>query len=59
VRGSEAVYRFPSKSYGNVEGIGWLSEDTLIAVSDKKKARQPERCAEKDQSIHVFRIPAG
>jgi hypothetical protein len=58
VRDSEAVYRFPSKSYGNVEGIAWLSEDTLVAVSDKKKARQPKRCAEKDQSIHVFRIPA-
>lgn len=58
VPGSEVVYRFPSKSYGNVEGIAWLTEDTLVAVSDKKKTRQPERCAEKDQSIHVFRIPA-
>ncbi len=58
VPGSEAVHRFPSKSYGNVEGIAWLTEDTLVAVSDKKKARQPERCAEKDQSIHLFRIPA-
>lgn len=59
VPGSEAVYRFPTKSYGNVEGIGWLSEDTLLVVSDKKKSHQPERCAEKDQSIHVFRIPPG
>lgn len=58
VPGSEAVYRFPKKSYGNVEGIAWLSADTLVAVSDKKKARQPARCASKDQSIHVFRIPA-
>ena len=58
VPGSDAVYRFPNKSYGNVEGIAWLSEDTLVAVSDRKKARQPERCAAKDQSIHVFRIPA-
>ena len=58
VRGSDAVYRFPDKSYGNVEGIAWLSDDTLVAVSDRKKAGQPERCAEKDQSIHVFRIPA-
>jgi hypothetical protein len=58
VPGSEVVYRFPKKSYGNVEGIAWLSEDTLVAVSDKKKARQPKRCAEKDQSIHVFRIPS-
>ena len=58
VPGSEAVYRFPGKAYGNVEGIAWLSHDTLIAVSDRKKSRQPERCSEKDQSIHLFRIPA-
>jgi len=58
VPGSDAVYRFPNKSYGNVEGIAWLSEDTLVAVSDKRKARQPKRCAAKDQSIHVFRIPS-
>jgi hypothetical protein len=57
VPGSEAVYRFPKKSYGNVEGIAWLSEDVLVAVSDRKKARQPGRSAAKDQSIHVFRIP--
>jgi uncharacterized protein YjiK len=59
VSGSEAVYRFPSKSYGNVEGIAWLSRDTLVAVSDRKKRQQPARCAEKDQSVHLFRIPAG
>jgi hypothetical protein len=43
----------------NVEGIAWLSRDTLVAVSDRKKRRQPARCAEKDQSIHLFRNPAG
>jgi hypothetical protein len=59
VRGSEAVYRFPSKSYGNVEGIAWLAQDTLVAVSDRKKKRQPDRCSNKDQSIHLFRVPAG
>jgi hypothetical protein len=58
VPGSSAVYRFPSKSYGNVEGIAWLTRDTLVAVSDRKKSNQTNRCAEKDQSIHVFRIPA-
>jgi uncharacterized protein YjiK len=58
VPGSDAVYRFPSKSYGNVEGIAWLSRDTLVAVSDRKKRGQPARCEEKDQSIHLFRIPA-
>lgn len=58
VDGSQAVYRFPKKSYGNVEGIAWLSDDTLVCVSDKKKKRQPEKCAAKDQSIHIFRIPS-
>ena len=58
VRGSETVYRFPSKSYGNVEGIAWLAPDTLVAVSDRKKKRQPDRCSDKDQSIHLFRVPA-
>jgi len=57
VPGSESVYRFPSKSYGNVEGIAWLSRNTLVAVSDRKNKRQPDRFAEKDQSIHLFRIP--
>jgi hypothetical protein len=54
---SEAVYRFPKKSYGNVEGIAWLTADTLVAVSDRRKADQPRRCARRDQSIHLFRIP--
>lgn len=58
VPNSEAVYRFPSNSYGNVEGIAWLSQDTLVAVSDRKKRGQRNRCAKKDQSIHLFRIPA-
>ena len=58
VPGSSAVYRFPSKSYGNVEGIAWLSKDILVAVSDRRKRQQPDRCAEKDQAIHLLRVPA-
>jgi hypothetical protein len=57
VPGSEALYRFPNKSYGNVEGIAWLTKDTLVAVSDRAKSDQPGRCAKKDQSIHIFRVP--
>ena len=56
---SGAVYRFPGKRYRNVEGIAWLSEDTLIAVSDRRKKHQPASCGATDQSIHVFRIPEG
>ena len=58
--GEGIVYKFPSKSYCNVEGVAWLSDDLLVAVSDRrKKGEQPKRCADKDQSIHVFRIPSG
>lgn len=57
IPGSEAVYRFPSRSYACVEGIDWLCEDTLIAVSDRKKKHHPAKSANKDQSIHIFRIP--
>jgi len=58
VKGSESVYRFPAKGYCNVEGIAWLSNDMLVAVSDQKKKQQPDVCAKKDQSIHIFRLPA-
>jgi hypothetical protein len=57
IPGSDTVYRFPRRSYGTVEGIAWLSDDTLVAVSDRKKKGQPARFARTDQSIHVFRIP--
>jgi hypothetical protein len=57
VPGSGRRYRFPSKSYGNIEGIAWLSDDTIVAVSDRAKSNQPDRCKKKDQSIHIFRIP--
>lgn len=58
IPGSSASYRFPSKSYGNVEGVAWLSADTLVAVSDRRKRSQPKRFGDKDQSIHIFRIPS-
>jgi len=58
VRESGEIYRFPSKNYGNVEGIAWLTPDTIVAVSDRRSADQPDRFAKKDQSLHVFRIPA-
>ena len=57
VSGTERVFRFPKKSYGNVEGIAWLDDRTLVCVSDQKKSRQPAKCEKRDQSIHVFRIP--
>jgi len=55
-----AVFRFPKrKKYCNVEGVSWLADDRVIAVSDRRKKNgQGKGCAEKDQSIHVFKIPS-
>jgi len=58
VKGSERVFRFPTKGYCNVEGIAWLSGDMLVAVSDQKKKKQPGACAKQQQSIHIFQVPA-
>jgi len=45
--------------YGTAEGVSWITPDQLVMVSDKAKPGQPGRCRAKDQSIHIFRIPAG
>jgi hypothetical protein len=44
--------------YGTAEGVSWMAPDRLVMVSDKAKAEQDPRCRDKDQSIHIFRIPA-
>ena len=41
VPGSDAVYRFPSKSYGNVEGIAWLSRDTWSPSPTGRRGGSP------------------
>jgi hypothetical protein len=60
----EAVYDFPKNDncetmYCNIEGIHWLSNNMLIAVSDKMKSKgkQDYRCFDKDQSVHAFVLP--
>jgi hypothetical protein len=45
--------------YCNPEGVAWLGDGRLVVVSDKKKSKQPGRCADKDQSIHIFKLPDG
>lgn len=63
--GSDAkVYDFPKNNdcetvYCNIEGIHWIDDNTLLAVSDKMKSRgkQDFRCFEKDQSVHAFVLP--
>jgi len=57
------VFLFPRDDKGrimycNLEGVAWLGNDLLAVVSDKGKDDQPRRCARKDQSIHIFRLPA-
>jgi len=58
------VYNFPRDSdcdivYCNIEGISFVDDNLLVAVSDKMKSggRQSYRCLAKDQSIHTFVLP--
>lgn len=45
--------------YCNIEGIQFINDNVVVAVSDKMKGsgRQDFRCLAKDQSIHVFSLP--
>ncbi|GMH77818.1 hypothetical protein TrST_g13883 [Triparma strigata] len=45
--------------YCNIEGIHWVGENQVVAVSDKMKNRgkQDFRCFDLDQSIHIFALP--
>jgi hypothetical protein len=57
------VYHFPRDEQGeivycNVEGVAWTAPNQVVVVSDRRKpGEQPDRCCEKDQSIHLFNIP--
>jgi hypothetical protein len=44
--------------YCNLEGMTWLGNGRLAVVSDRGKNDQPRRCTRKDQSIHIFKLPA-
>ncbi|HUK68567.1 MAG TPA: hypothetical protein VLW50_07425 [Streptosporangiaceae bacterium] len=64
VTGEGSCYLFPRDAdgeiiYGTVEGVSWIARDQVVVVSDKAKPDQDRRCRSKDQSIHIFRIPAG
>ena len=59
------LYEFPrfdngSIQYGNIEGVGWINPTRVVTVSDRrKKSTQPANAlSEKDQSVHIFDIPA-
>jgi hypothetical protein len=57
------TYTFPRNAdgqviYGNIEGVSWITSNRIVVVSDKAKSNQSGICREKDQSIHIFEIPA-
>lgn len=57
------VYRFPVDKndnciYCNIEGVDWLTDNRIIVVSDRMKTDdQNGRCARKDKSIHIMKVP--
>jgi len=59
--GPSTLYTFPpgadgTVQYCSVEGITFLGPNVLAAVSDNSDGGEP--CAEKQESIHIFRVPA-
>jgi len=59
-----STYDFPKNDrcetiYCNIEGIEWLNDEMIVAVSDKMKGKgkQDFLCFDKDQSVHVFVLP--
>ena len=63
VAGAGTCYALPTDAdgsvvYGTAEGVSWMAADQVVVVSDKAKPEQDPRCQAKDQSIHIFRIPA-
>jgi hypothetical protein len=57
------TYSFPPDGhgrtlYGTVEGVSWLSDGEVVVVSDRAKPTQPARYRAKDQSVHLFALPA-
>jgi hypothetical protein len=63
VTGAGISYALPRDAdggilYGSAEGVSWMAPDQLVMVSDKAKPEQGCRCRAKNQSIHIFRIPA-
>ena len=62
IAGRGRLYEFPltkkgKRQYCTVEGVSWLSANTLVMVSDLSKPDYKACCGRKDQSIHVFRLP--
>jgi hypothetical protein len=64
-RSDGQLFEFPRADdgairYGNIEGVAWLTPTRVVTVSDrrKKKCQPDKQLSEKDQSVHIFDIPA-
>jgi hypothetical protein len=44
--------------YCTIEGVSWITPNRIVVVSDKAESKQGKWCRDKDQSIHIFEIPA-
>lgn len=58
------IFSFPRNQncevqYCNIEGVDFLNDRMIVAVSDRMKGlgRQSFKCFDKDQSLHVFQLP--
>jgi len=59
---ASTVYDFPKDQncdvmYCNIEGLSWLPDGNIMAVSDKAKSSQNSTCRAKEQSAHIFVLP--
>jgi hypothetical protein len=43
--------------YCTAEGVARVGPGLLAVVSDRAKGSQPRRCAQKEASVHIFRVP--
>ena len=62
IAGRGRVYDLPrtktgKMKYCTVEGVSWLTDRSFVMVSDLSKSSYAGRCARRDQSIHIFRLP--
>ena len=63
IAGDGKTYDFPRTKKGNIkyrtlEGLCWLTDRSFVCVSDLSKADYTKRCQKRDQSIHIFKLPA-
>jgi hypothetical protein len=61
IAGEGQIYDFPRTKghkikYATLEGLCWLTDQSLVFVSDFAKAHSKKRHRKTDQSIHVFKL---